>query len=117
MNIPFAACLGADEYRRAVQSLRLDAHLLAVLSDLTGDPVYRTWAPAGVPLRVDTRLEVPRAVYEHAVICEYAHARLRGTSAPVSARVSGVSGRPGQSTGHHRRLPDSKPAEIGPHLV
>jgi hypothetical protein len=78
MNIPFALCLNAHEYRRAVHSLRLDTHLMGVLADITGDPVYRTWAPGGVALRVDSRLEVPRAVYEHAVICEYAHERLLG---------------------------------------
>ena len=76
MNIPFALCLSADEYRRAVHSLRLDASLLGVLAELTGDPTFRAWAPAGAPLRVDTRLDVPRAVYEHAVVCEYAHALL-----------------------------------------
>jgi hypothetical protein len=62
MNVPFALCLSAAEYRRAVHSLRLDTHLMAVLADITGDPVFRTWAPAGVPVRVDSRLEVPRAV-------------------------------------------------------
>lgn len=77
MNIPFALCLSADEYRRAVHSLRLDGNLLGVLADLTGDPTFRSWAPAGVPVRVDSRLDVPRAVYEHAVICEYAHELLR----------------------------------------
>jgi hypothetical protein len=77
MNIPFALCLSADEYRRAVHSLRLDSYLLGTLADLTGDPTFRAWAPAGVPVRVDTRLDVPRAVYEHAVICEYAHELLR----------------------------------------
>ncbi len=87
MNIPFALCLSAREYRRAVQSLRLDTHLLAVLADLTGDPVYRTWAPAGVAVRVDSRLEVPRAVYEHAVICEYAHERLLRTTPPAATVV------------------------------
>jgi hypothetical protein len=76
MNIPFALCLTADEYRRAVHSLRLDTFLLGVLADLTGDPTFRTFAPAASPVRVDTRLDVARAVYEHAVICEYAHALL-----------------------------------------
>jgi hypothetical protein len=76
MNIPFALCLTADEYRRAVHSLRLDTFLLGVLADLTGDPTFRTFAPADPPLRVDTRLDVARAVYEHAVVCEYAHALL-----------------------------------------
>lgn len=92
MNVPFALCLSAAEYRRAVHSLRLDTHLMAVLADITGDPVFRTWAPAGVPVRVDSRLEVPRAVYEHAVICEYAHERLRqGTPEPATVRL--VAGR------------------------
>ncbi|WP_432973407.1 DUF6999 family protein [Dactylosporangium sp. CA-233914] len=92
MNIPFALCLSAAQYRRAVHSLRLDTHLMAVLSDLTGDPVFRTWSPPGVAVRVDSRLEVPRAVYEHAVFCEYAHERLlRGTPSPATVRrVAGV---------------------------
>nr|BFE56591.1 hypothetical protein GCM10020063_011170 [Dactylosporangium thailandense] len=90
MNIPFALCLSAAEYRRAVHSLRLDAHLMAVLADVTGDPVFRTWAPAGVAVRVDSRLDVPRAVYEHAVVCEYAHERLRR---PATVRlVAGAAG-------------------------
>lgn len=76
MNIPFALCLSSEEYRRAVHSLRLDESLLAVLSTITGDPTFRTWAPPGVMVRVDTTLDVPKAVYEHAVICEYAHAWL-----------------------------------------
>jgi len=76
MNIPFALCLSPDEYRRAVHSLRLDTFLLGVLADLTGDPTFRTFAPPGLPVRVDTRLDVAQAVYEHAVICEYAHALL-----------------------------------------
>ncbi len=76
MNIPFALCLDPAEYRRAVHSLRLDSSLLGVLADLTGDPMFRTWAPPGVVVRVDSTLDVPRAVYEHAVVCEYAHAQL-----------------------------------------
>jgi hypothetical protein len=76
MNIPFALCLTAAEYRRAVHSLRLDESILAILATLTGDPVFRTWRPAGSMVRVDSNCDVPRAVYEHAVICEYAHAYL-----------------------------------------
>jgi uncharacterized protein DUF6999 len=76
MNIPFALCLSPQEYRRAVHSLRLDFTLMGVLADLTGDPTFRTWAPSGVVVRLDTTLDVPRAVYEHAVFCEYAHAWL-----------------------------------------
>lgn len=71
MNIPFAWCLTAFEYRRAVGSLRLDETLLARLAELTGDDAFRTWRPEGYLAR-----DVPRAVYAHAVLCEHAHARL-----------------------------------------
>jgi uncharacterized protein DUF6999 len=81
MNIPFALCLSPAEYRRAVHSLRLDSFVLGVLAELTGDPTFNAWAPSGTPLRVDTRLDVPTAVYEHAVSCEYAHALLLRRSA------------------------------------
>jgi hypothetical protein len=70
MNIPFALCLSPQEYRRAVHSLRLGTFLLGVLAALTGDPTFNAWAPSGTPMRVNTRLDVPTAVYEHAVICE-----------------------------------------------
>jgi hypothetical protein len=76
MNIPFAACLTPGEYRRAVHSLRLDASLLRILAALTGDGTFLTWRPAGLPVRVDSNVDVPLLVYEHAVLCEYAHARL-----------------------------------------
>jgi hypothetical protein len=74
MNIPFAFCLTPDEYRRAVHSLRLDASLLTVLAEITGDTAFLGWrAPA---VRVDSNVDVPAAVYEHALLCEFAHARL-----------------------------------------
>jgi hypothetical protein len=77
MNIPFAACLTPSEYRRAVHSLRLDASLLTILAALTGDGTFLAWRPARLPVRVDSNVDVPLLVYEHAVVCEYAHARLR----------------------------------------
>ena len=80
MNIPFALCLTDDEYQRAVHSLRLDESLLAVLAELTGDPTFLRWRPGTPVVRVDSGLDVPRAVYEHAVICEYAHEYLRRIS-------------------------------------
>jgi len=86
MNIPFAACLTPGEYRRAVHSLRLDASLLRILAALTGDGTFLTWRPAGLPVRVDSNVDVPLLVYEHAVLCEYAHARLcqlRAASGPA----------------------------------
>ena len=76
MNIPFALCLTPEEYRRAVHSLRLDASLLTVLASLTGDDAFLSWRPGLPPVRVDSNVDVPAMVYEHAVLCEYAHARL-----------------------------------------
>ncbi len=77
MNIPFALCLTPDEYRRAVHSLRLDASLLTVLASLTGDDAFLSWRTGLPPVRVDSNVDVPSMVYQHAVLCEYAHARLR----------------------------------------
>jgi hypothetical protein len=76
MNIPFVACLTPAEYERAVHSMRLDDSLLALLATLTGDAVLLRWCRGVVTVRVDTATDVPRAVYEHAVICEHAHERL-----------------------------------------
>ncbi len=75
MNIPFAFCLTPSQYRRAVHSLRLDASLLAIIAGLTGDSTFLGWATAP-PVRVDSNADVPAMVYEHAVLCEYAHGRL-----------------------------------------
>lgn len=76
MNIPFAFCLTPGEYRRAVHSLRLDTSLLAVLAAVTGDDGFLGWRAAPPPVRVDSNIDVPATVYEHALICEYALARL-----------------------------------------
>jgi hypothetical protein len=84
MNIPFALCLTPAQYRRAVHSMRLDTSLLSVLTAITGDPVYASWA-SGLPVRVDSNADVPRMVYEHALLCEYAHARLAGCPAGNTA--------------------------------
>jgi len=96
MNIPFAFCLTPAEYRRAVHSLRLDDSLLGVLAALTGDPAFLRWQAALPPVRVDSNVDVPARVYEHALVCERALARLRAlrdaTAAqpePAPARVSG----------------------------
>jgi hypothetical protein len=88
MNIPFAACLTPGEYRRAVHSLRLDASLLTILAALTGDDTFLSWRPAGQPVRVDSNVDVPLLVYEHAVWCEYAHARLCQLRANLHERRS-----------------------------
>jgi Family of unknown function (DUF6999) len=98
MNIPFALCLTDAEYRRAVHSLRLDESLLTVLADLTGDATFLRWRPGTPVVRVDSGMDVPRAVYEHALACEYAHEYLRllGRRLPSSlALVSPGAAGPG----------------------
>lgn len=85
MNIPFAFCLTSMEYRRAVHSMTLDTSLLSVLATLTGDQAFLGWRNGVQPLRVESNIDVPLAVYEHALLCEYAHARLRALGAAASA--------------------------------
>jgi hypothetical protein len=92
MNIPFALCLSRAEYRRAVHSMRLDASLMHLLADLTGDATFRRWAPGATVVRVDSVTDVPRMVYEHAVICEQAHERLRELARGAGA-AEGQAGR------------------------
>ena len=87
MNIPFALCLTPEEYRRAVHSLRLDASLFTVLASLTGDDTFLSWRTGLPPVRVDSNVDVPAKVYEHAVLCEYAHARLRQTAASTAGGI------------------------------
>ena len=87
MNIPFAFCLTPGEYRRAVHSLRLDATLLTALATLTGDGTFLSWRTALPPVRVDSNIDVPATVYEHALVCEYALARL-GQLRDARARVA-----------------------------
>jgi hypothetical protein len=77
MNIPFAACLTPTQYERAVHSMRLDDSLLSLIAELTNDASFLRWRRGGVTVRVDSAVDVPRAVYEHAVICEHAHERLK----------------------------------------
>ncbi|SDD06567.1 DUF6999 family protein [Glycomyces harbinensis] len=85
MNLPFAACLTPDEYRRAVHSMRFDDSILAILADLTGDPTFLRWQNGDLSVRADSNTDVPRAVYRHAVVCEYAHAHLRRLAAEAAA--------------------------------
>jgi hypothetical protein len=77
MNIPFALCLTSAEYRRAVHSMSLDTSLLFVLAELTGDPTFLGWRNGVQPVRLQSAIDVPATVYQHAVLCEYAHAHLR----------------------------------------
>jgi hypothetical protein len=98
MNIPFAACLTPAEYRRAVHSLRLDTSLLSVLATVTGDRSFHSWRAGSLPVRVDSNVDVPVMVYEHALLCEYAHARLcqlRDAGAAASVATEGLFQPPG----------------------
>lgn len=101
MNIPFALCLTGPEYRRAVHSMRLDESLLGVLAALTGDPTFRQWRPVGSVVRLDSTADVPRAVYEHALACEYAHETL--------SRMAGAQPRC-QDSGRASRFRQQAPA-------
>ena len=76
MNIVFSLLTTSGEYRRAVHSLQLDESVLAILAELTGDEVFRSWKPAGYIPIVRTNRDVPRDLFAHAVIHEYIHARL-----------------------------------------
>ena len=80
MTIPFAACLTSAQYRRAVHSMRLDYSLLTVLASIVGDETFLAWRPLLPALRVDSGADAAAMVYDHAVRCELAHARLRALS-------------------------------------
>ena len=77
MNIMFCLLTTTTEYRRAVHSLQLDESVLGCLAELTGDGVFRSWKPMGYIPIVRTSRNVPRDLFAHAVIHEYAHARLQ----------------------------------------
>jgi len=90
MNIPFALCLTSSEYRRAVHSMTLDTSLLSVLATLTGDQTFLGWRNGVQPLRVESNIDVPLTVYGHAVLCEYAHARLLAFGSTERAERAGL---------------------------
>jgi hypothetical protein len=76
MNIPFSMALTVEEYRRAVHSIRFDDSFLEILARVCDDDTFRHWKLAGMSLWMDSNVDVPRMVYRHALVCEYAHARL-----------------------------------------
>ncbi|WP_177199785.1 hypothetical protein [Cellulomonas sp. KH9] len=76
MNIPFSLALSSDEYRRAVHSMRFDDSFLEILAVITVDDTFRHWKLTGMSLWMDSNVDVPRMVYRHALVCEYAHAQL-----------------------------------------
>jgi hypothetical protein len=91
MTIPFAACLTPAQYRRAVHSMRLDYSLLTVLASITGDETFLAWRPRLPALRVDSAADAAAMVYDHAVRCELAHARLRELSARQAATATALA--------------------------
>ena len=76
MNIPFCLFTTEAEYERAVNSFQLDESVCAMLAGLTGEVVFRTWTPVKFPAWISVRRDVPRDLFFHACVCEYAHTHL-----------------------------------------
>jgi len=76
MNIPFALLTSEDVYEQAVNSCQIDEPLLAHLADITGDGLFRAWGTRQSLGWLDINRDVPRALYMHAVVHEYAHTHL-----------------------------------------
>ena len=76
MIIPFALFTTEDEYERAVNSFQLDESLLAMIATLTGDMVFRTWTPLKFTPFLRLPWDVPRDLFWHSCVSEYAHERL-----------------------------------------
>jgi hypothetical protein len=76
MNVPFCLLTTGAEYERAVNSFQLDEDIGAMLAGLTSDPIFRTWTPVDVPQWINGSRDVPRELFWHAAVCEYAHTRL-----------------------------------------
>ncbi|TPW77408.1 DUF6999 family protein [Schumannella soli] len=89
MNIPFSMALSLEEYRRAVHSMRFDDSFLEMLALITDDDTFRHWKIGGLSLWLDSNVDVPRTVYRHALICEYAHAHL--------VKLAAEAGRPARA--------------------
>ncbi len=76
MNIPFALLTAEDVYEQAVNSFSLDASLLAHLADISGDEQFRSWGVQQTLGWLAIDGDVPRALYRHALVHEYAHTHL-----------------------------------------
>ena len=76
MNIPFALLTSEDVYEQAVNSFQLDDPLMAHLADITGDSLFRAWGARQSLSWLEINRDVPRALYMHAVVHEYAHTHL-----------------------------------------
>ncbi len=76
MNIPFALLTSEDIYEQAVNSFQLDEPLMAHLADITGDSLFRAWGTRQSLSWLEINRDVPRALFMHAVVHEYAHTHL-----------------------------------------
>ena len=76
MNVPFALLTTEDVYEQAVNSFALDESLLAHLANITGDARFFAWSAPQSLARPEIDRDVPRALYWHALVHEYAHTHL-----------------------------------------
>jgi hypothetical protein len=96
MNIPFCAFTTEHEYERAVNSFQLDESVCVMLASLTGDPTFRSWTPHKFPAWISVARDVPKELFWHAAVTEYAHTHLE--------RLIEARGRDATTTGaraHH----------------
>jgi uncharacterized protein DUF6999 len=89
MNIPFALLTSEDIYEQAVNSFSLDESLLAHLADITGDGQFRSWGAQQSLAWLAINGDVPRALYRHALLHEYAHTRLCRLAGPSHRNTVG----------------------------
>jgi hypothetical protein len=90
VHIPFCLFTTQVEYERAVDSFQLDESICAMLAGLTGDPIFRTWTPIRVRPWIAGCRDVPRELFWHAAVCEYAHARLEQVRRDRTSRLATI---------------------------
>ena len=81
MCVVLAWYMDFDTAERAINSFQLDESLMAAISDLTGDPTFRTWTPVKFPNWLGTTGDVARDLLWHFMVHEYAHTRLLALAA------------------------------------
>ena len=68
--------LDEDSMESAANSLQLDESLLHVISNLTGDSMYRNWTPLKFSNYITWPWDAGRSLHLHMLVTEYAHTRL-----------------------------------------
>lgn len=76
MCVVLAWYMDFETAERAINSFQVDESLMAAISNLTGDPVFRTWTPVKFPNWLGTTGDVARDLLWHFMVHEYAHTRL-----------------------------------------